>query len=138
MIITPDQVRSGMTIRVHQKIREKNTKGEEKERIQVFEGLVINIRGTQGHKTMTVRKISNGVGVEKIFPLGLPAIAKIEFVKQSKIRRKFLSFMRIKNRKLKTIDPKFRTEQDTEAKEGTKTNEVKEVTDKPKEKEVEK
>jgi len=135
MIITPDQVRSGMTIRVHQKIREKNTKGEEKERIQVFQGLVINIRGTQGHKTMTLRKISNSVGVEKIFPLALPAIDKIEFVKQSKVRRKLLSFIRIKNRKLKTIDPKFKTE------EATETPEVKQespVTEEPKEKEAQK
>lgn len=106
--ISPTEVKSGMNIKVHQKIREKNPKGEEKERIQVYEGLVLNVRGSKNHKTMTVRKISNGVGVEKIFPLNLPAIAKIELVNQLKTRRKVLSFVRTSKKKLKEVKPKVK------------------------------
>ena len=97
-----------MNIKVHQKIREKNPKGEEKERIQVYEGLVINVRGSKNHKTMTVRKISNGVGVEKIFPLTLPSIAKVELVNQLKTRRKVLNFVRTSKKKLKELKPKVK------------------------------
>lgn len=106
--IAPTEVKSGMNIKVHQKIREKNPKGEEKERIQVYEGLVINVRGSKNNKTMTVRKISNGVGVEKIFPLTLPSIAKVELVNQLKTRRKVLNFVRTSKKKLKELKPKVK------------------------------
>lgn len=106
--IAPTEVKSGMNIKVHQKIREKNPKGEEKERIQVYEGLVLNVRGSKNHKTMTVRKISNGVGVEKIFPLTLPSIAKVELVNQFKTRRKVLNFVRTSKKKLKELKPKVK------------------------------
>ena len=106
--IAPTEVKSGMNIKVHQKIREKNPKCEEKERIQVYEGLVINVRGSKNHKTMTVRKISNGVGVEKIFPLTLPSIAKVELVNQLKTRRKVLNFVRTSKKKLKELKPKVK------------------------------
>ena len=104
--IAPEDIRSGMTLRIHQKIREKNPKGEEKERIQVYEGLVMNVRGSSLHKTMTVRKISKGVGVERIFPLMLPTLAKIELVSQIKTRRKVINFVRTSKRRLKEIKPK--------------------------------
>ncbi|MFA6161347.1 MAG: 50S ribosomal protein L19 [Patescibacteria group bacterium] len=108
--IAVEDIRSGMNIRVHQKIREKNPKGEEKERVQVYEGLVINVRGAGIQKTMTVRKISNGVGVEKIYPLQLPTIAKIELVNQVKTRRKVMSFVRHAKKRLKEVKPKLKTE----------------------------
>ena len=80
----------GLTVKVHLKIKDVNTKGEEKERVQVYEGRVIARKGgnTPASATITVRKISNGVGVEKILPLHLPAIVKIEKVKTMDHRRK--------------------------------------------------
>ena len=92
--ITPEQVRTGMTIRVHQKIKDVNAQGKERERIQVFEGLVLKVGGKGVGRTMTVRKVASGVGVEKIFPLNLPSIEKIEAVKQAKVRRKYITFVR--------------------------------------------
>lgn len=98
--IAPAEVKSGMEVRVHQKIKEVTPKGEEKERIQVFEGLVIERRGgRQPGATFTVRKVSDGVGVEKIFPVHLPSMVKIELVKQFQARRAQLSFMRGRYRK---------------------------------------
>ncbi len=90
----PD-LKSGMTVRIYQKIKELNIKGEEKERIQYFEGRIIAIKhGKEAGATITVRKISNGVGVEKIFPLNLPTIEKIEIKKEAKVRRSKLYFLR--------------------------------------------
>ena len=90
------EIRTGMTIRVYQKIKELNMKGEEKERTQYFEGMVIakkHNKETGG--TITVRKVSQGgIGVEKIFPLNLPTISKIEILKEAKVRRSKLYFFR--------------------------------------------
>ncbi|MBI4239767.1 50S ribosomal protein L19 [Candidatus Uhrbacteria bacterium] len=97
-----DNVRPGMTVKIHQKIKEINPKGEEKERVQVFEGMVIKRKNGAAHNaTVTVRKISNGVGVEKIFPINLPSIIKIEQVKQARVRRANLSYLRKSKKKLK-------------------------------------
>jgi large subunit ribosomal protein L19 len=65
-----------------------------KERIQVFEGVVIGISGTRARKTLKVRKISNGVGVERVFPIHSPVIEKIEVVQRGKVRRAKLYYMR--------------------------------------------
>lgn len=83
-------VRSGDTVRVHQKIKEGN-----KERIQVFEGVVIRTDNKQSHTSrITVRKIASGVGVEKSFLMHSPLVEKVEVVRRAKVRRNFLSFLR--------------------------------------------
>ncbi|AQG79377.1 50S ribosomal protein L19 [Spirosoma montaniterrae] len=82
--------RAGDTVNVHVKIREGN-----KERIQVFTGTVIQRRNpSSGGETFTVRKVSNGVGVERIFPVLSPNIDKIEVVRMGKVRRARLFFLR--------------------------------------------
>jgi len=88
-------IKSGDTVRVWQKIQEK-----EKTRLQVFEGLVIARKhGREPGATFTVRKIASGVGVEKIFPLYSPIIDKIEIVRRAKVRRAKLYFIREKTSK---------------------------------------
>ena len=96
------EIKSGMIVRVHQKIKELDAKGKTKERIQVFEGMVIaHHAGLEQGATFTVRKITKkgGVAVEKIFPLYLPTITKIEIVKKHKVRRSKLYFLRGKYKK---------------------------------------
>ena len=85
---TPD-IRPGDTLKVHMKIVEG-----EKERIQVFEGVLIRLHGGGIRKTMTVRKISFGVGVERIFPIHSPRVEKIEVVKRAKVRQARLYYLR--------------------------------------------
>lgn len=97
-------LRPGVTVRVHQKIRETNTKGEEKERIQIYEGIIIARKhGHEAGATITVRKISNGVGVEKIFPLHSPNVVKIEPIKQAAVRRSKLYFLRTWKKRLQEV-----------------------------------
>jgi len=87
---TVPEIKAGYTVRVHQKIKEGG-----KERIQIFEGLVIKVGSGEGlDKTFMVRKIASGVGVEKVFPLYSSNIAKIEVVKKAKVRRSKLYYMR--------------------------------------------
>ena len=96
------EIKPGMTVRVHQKIKEKNPKGEEKERIQVFEGMVLARKhGRQNNATITVRKVSEGIGVEKIFPLFSPNIAKIEIKRRAKVRRAKLGYLKSYKKRLK-------------------------------------
>lgn len=83
-------VKSGDTVRVHQKIKEGN-----KERIQIFEGVVIRVDRKDSHTArITVRKIASGIGVEKSFLLHSPLVEKIEVVRRSKVRRNYLSYLR--------------------------------------------
>ncbi len=81
--------RPGDTVRVHVKIREG-----EKERIQIFEGVVIRRRGGGRSATFTVRKVSYGVGVERIFPTESPAVAKVEIRRRGHVRRARLYYLR--------------------------------------------
>lgn len=94
-------LKPGMTVKVHQKILEEGKGGETKERIQVFEGMILAIKGVGVSKTITVRKISEGIGVEKIFPLQLPTIIKIEPVKQARVRRAKLYYLKDSKKRLK-------------------------------------
>lgn len=94
--ITADQQRTdfpafntGDRIKVHVRVIEGN-----KERIQPFEGDVISLRGEGNNKTFTVRKIASGVGVERIFPFNSPKIAKIDMIRQGKVRRAKLYYLR--------------------------------------------
>ncbi len=83
-------VRSGDTVRVSQRIKEGN-----KQRVQVFEGVVIRTDNKDSHTSrITARKIASGVGVEKSFLVHSPLVEKIEIVRRAKVRRKFLSFLR--------------------------------------------
>jgi len=118
----PD-IRPGDTIRVHQRIKEKN-----KERIQVFEGLIIARKhGKEPGATITVRKISKGVGVERVFPIHSPLISKIELVKRSKVRRAKLYYMRERTGKRARMKTKEMTSKAWEdPKEEPKTEEKKE------------
>ena len=96
-------IKPGATVKVHQIIKEKNTKGEEKTRIQIFEGIVLARHAGSGQAaTITVRKIaSGGVGVERIFPLWSTAIEKIEVVRQAKVRQAKLYYLKDYKKKLK-------------------------------------
>lgn len=79
----------GDTVKVHAKIKEGN-----RERIQVFEGVVLKRQGGSSRETFTVRKNSNGIGVEKTWPLHSPSVDKIEVVRLGKVRRAKLNYLR--------------------------------------------
>ena len=83
------EFRPGDTVRVHAKVVEGS-----RERIQIFEGLVIKRRGAGISETYTVRKVSNGVGVERTFPVHTPRVAKIEVVRKGRVRRAKLYYIR--------------------------------------------
>jgi large subunit ribosomal protein L19 len=85
------QITPGDTVKVHVKVKEG-----EKERIQIFQGIVIGIKGGGMRTSFTVRKVSSGVGVERIFPLNSPTIDKMEVVRHGRVRRAKLYFLREK------------------------------------------
>jgi large subunit ribosomal protein L19 len=92
---------AGDTVNVHVKIREGN-----KERVQVFQGLVIQRKNSGAGESFTVRKISNGIGVERIFPILSPNIDKIEVLRRGKVRRARLYYMRGKQGKAARVKEK--------------------------------
>ena len=79
----------GDTVRVHGKIKEGN-----RERIQIFEGVVLKKQGGSNRETFTVRKTSNGIGVEKTWPLHSPNVEKVEVIRRGKVRRAKLKYLR--------------------------------------------
>lgn len=80
---------TGDTVKVYNKIKEGN-----RERLQIFEGTVLKIQGGSNRSTFTVRKTSNGVGVEKTWPLHSPLVEKVEVIRQGKVRRAKLTYLR--------------------------------------------
>lgn len=102
--IAKEDIVPGMVVRVHQKIIDINTKGEEKERVQVFQGMVIARKhGAEAGATITVRKVSEGVGVERIFPLNMPGITKFELVRQFVVNQARPYYLRTYKKKLKEV-----------------------------------
>lgn len=95
--------RTGDTVRVHARIVEGK-----RERIQIFEGVVIKRRGEGVSETYTVRKISNGVGVERTFPVHTPRVEKIEVVRQGRVRRAKLYYLRDRQGKAARIPERRR------------------------------
>ena len=92
--------RTGDTVKVHVKIKEG-----EKERIQIFEGFVLKSTGSGISKTITVRKESYGLGVERTFPVNSPILAKIELVKTAKVRQSRIFYMRDRKGKSARLKP---------------------------------
>ncbi len=129
----PD-IRAGQTVKVFQKIKEG-----EKERTQIFEGLIIKI--SSGHnisKTFTVRKLVDGIGVEKIFPLHSPIIAKIQIMKVGKVRSAKLYYMRdLSGKSARLRETMFESTPEGKevqaAEEVEEKEEVEEVVEEPKE-----
>ena len=85
------RIQPGDTVKVHVKVKEG-----EKERIQLFQGIVISIKGGGMRTSFTVRKVASGIGVERIFPLNSPTIDKLEVIRHGKVRRAKLYFLRDK------------------------------------------
>ena len=98
------EFKAGDTVNVHVRVIEG-----EKERIQQFQGIVIKVRGSGPNKTFTVRKVSNGVGVERVFPLVSPKLAKIERVREGRVRRAKLYYLRNLRGKAARIPEKRRS-----------------------------
>jgi len=117
---SPD-VRSGDAIRVYQKIKEGD-----KERVQVFEGQVLCRKHGQGiTSTITVRKVASGIGVERIFPVHLPTIEKIEILKRGKARRSKLYYLRRAKGRKARLKKKELTKERTEERPVEEIEEIK-------------
>lgn len=108
------EFRPGDTVAVHYRIKEG-----ERERIQVFEGVVISKKGGGARETFTVRKVSYGIGIERIFPLHSPLVQTIEVKRRGKVRRAKLYYLRGRSRKASRIKERttFDKEKQAEAKE---------------------
>ncbi len=103
-LVNFDELRAGQTVKLYERIKDVSPKGEVRERLQAFEGIILVVKGAGVSRTLTIRKVSEGVGVEKIYPVNSPVIAKIELVKTAKVRRAKLSFIKdIKNRFKRTL-----------------------------------
>ena len=115
-------VKAGWTVRVNQRIKEG-----EKTRVQAFEGMVISIKhGAEAGGTVTVRKVTDGIGTEKTFPIYLPTIESVSVVRKAKVRRAKLYYLRDKT--TKEIRKKIRTEA---PKVITKVRKAKKTTEEP-------
>ena len=102
--LKPEEIKAGMIVRVHQKIVDINPKGEEKERTQVFQGMVLaHKHGAESGSTITVRKVSEGIGVEKIFPLNMPSLTKFELVRKYSVRQARPYFLRTHKKRLREV-----------------------------------
>ncbi len=101
--ITIPEIKPGMVVRVHEKIEDTNAKGEKRNRVQIFEGLVMGIRGAGASRNFRVRKVTDGFGVEKIYPISSPNVTKVEVLKQMRVRRAKLSFVKDFGRRLKEV-----------------------------------
>lgn len=99
----PPQMKIGDTVKVHVRIKEGD-----KERIQIYEGVVIRKKGGSNRETFTVRKVSYGIGVERIFPVHSPYIAKVETVREGKVRRAKLYYIRDRTGRAARITDKER------------------------------
>ena len=112
-------VRPGDTVRVHIKVKEGD-----KERVQIFEGAVLKIQGRDISRSFTVRKISQGVGVEKTFPFAAPNIVKTEITGRAKVRRARLFYLRNrKGRAARLMSVRFSAQKETAQKESDKPKE---------------
>jgi len=94
----------GDTVNVHVRVVEGD-----KERIQQFQGVVIGFKGSEGRRTFTVRKVSNGVGVERVFPVFSPKVAKIEVMRYGRVRRAKLYYLRERRGKAARIKERRRS-----------------------------
>ena len=99
----PPEIEIGSTVRVHVKIREG-----ERERVQVFEGIVIALKGSGIGETFTVRRVSHGVGVERVFPIHAPNVVKVERVRLGQVRRAKLYYLRDRVGKAAKVKEKLR------------------------------
>ena len=102
--VDQSKINPGDIVRVHEIIKEKNAKGEEKQRVQVFEGIVLaHKHGNEVGATITVRKESGGVGVEKIFPIHSPLIEKVQIKGKVKSRKSKLYYLRNYKKRLRKV-----------------------------------
>ena len=119
------EVKPGYTVRVHQKIREG-----EKERVQIFEGLVIAVGHGQGvEKNITVRKVVEGIGVEKVFPLHSSNIVKLEVKKEAAVRRAKLYYMRHRSGKSARLSERHITDEERAAEAASREALIQEAID---------